>query len=149
MDTGVSKSILKLGSVNGCTLINTNDRVMLGGAFNGMETTLGTTRVHLNFGEKFVTEWKFHVINDSESIPCDGILGADYLCDNAIMDCIDKKMYGYDKSTDELIQVSDALGKEKNLSERSNTQMLKREVQNTQVQVESRTIMEQAVQPEQ
>lgn len=111
--TGASRSILKFGSVGELTVIKTTGKIILGGAFNGTETTLGTTDVRLRVGKTFVKDWKFHIIHDNESIPKDGILGSDFLCENVVMDCVEKNMHCYDRDTEKLVQLSDNLGKEK------------------------------------
>lgn len=62
VDTGALKSVLKHGSVKGCTLINTNEVITLGSAFDGTKSTLGTTEVNLRFSDKYETNWKFHIL---------------------------------------------------------------------------------------
>lgn len=92
VDTGAAKTILKHKRVKGATLINTNETLTLGGAFDGTETKLGTTE-HLKFGENYEKNWKFHIIKDSESIPKDGVLGADFISGNVVLDGIHHQIY--------------------------------------------------------
>lgn len=113
VDTGATCSMVKIDHINQNAYLDPADKLSIGGAFGGEESTFGSIQTYLNFGEDFIKKCKFHVIQNTESIPADGILGADFLQNNCIMDCIDHIMYCCDENQRTLVKISNTFGKNK------------------------------------
>lgn len=96
IDTGATVSMLKLGSLNGLTVVDTNEKIRL-----GTEYTLGSTMANLRFNKNVNIDCEFQVIKENNNIPGDGILGTDFLCEKVIMDFADKKMYCHDQEKEQ------------------------------------------------
>lgn len=108
-DTGATCSMIKIDHINQEAYLNPSDILEIGGAFGGQQTTFGSITTVLKF-EHITKECKFHVIENTDSIPADGILGGSFLQDNIIMDCVDHIMYCCDNNTRSLVKISDNFG---------------------------------------
>lgn len=113
VDTGSSASLLKIDHIDPEAYLNSNDKIKLGGAFGGQETTFGSIITDLNFDNKLNKKCKFHVIKNYESIIADGILGSDFLQGQVVMDCVDNIMYCCDETGKRLVEISSNFGMDK------------------------------------
>lgn len=113
VDTGASCSMLKIDNINPETYINTKDRIFIGGAFGGNKLTYGSIETNLEIGNNLLKLCKFHIIENTDTIPGDGILGVDFLQNSVVMDCVDHKMYCFDEKENCLIEISNEFGHNK------------------------------------
>lgn len=105
--------MLKIDNINQEAYLDPTDKLEIGGAFGGEDTTFGSILTTLEFGQGVKKNCKFHIIRNTDTIPGDGILGADFLQGFIIMDCVANKMYCFDKNSDTLIKISDNFGSNK------------------------------------
>lgn len=113
IDTGATCSMVKIDHINQEAYLNPNEKLTIGGAFGGQDSTYGSITTTLKFGKEIEKKIKFHVIENTDTIPGDGIIGADFLQDNVIMDCIDHKMYCCDNGKRNLVTISNKFGENK------------------------------------
>lgn len=113
MDTGASCSMLKIDNVNPTAELNRNDKLVMGGAFGGKKTSFGSITTNLNFQNQLTRSCKFHIIGNTNTIPGDGILGADFLVQDVVMDTVGKVMYGYRSQDKTLVVISTEFGTNK------------------------------------
>ena len=77
MDTGADISIIKINN-NDQFQINSTDKTTLSGIGNGTITSLGSTYIELQI-ESLIISHKFQIVQNSFPIPCDGLIGMDFL----------------------------------------------------------------------
>lgn len=82
IDTGADISIIKFGSIYCKANINTDRITRLNGIGQGLVSTIGTITTDLILDltvENVIISHRFHVTNDDFPIPCDGIIGLDFI----------------------------------------------------------------------
>lgn len=77
LDTGASISIIKVNALAYSTRILQSD-CKISGVAEGLVPTIGFVNSKLYFGNSYLTH-KFFVVGENFPIPCDGILGLDFL----------------------------------------------------------------------
>lgn len=77
VDTGADVSLIKLIHFTN-DQINTNRITTLSGIGQGKIRSIGTTFFDLKF-KNFLIPHTFHVVSDDFPIPCDGIIGMDFI----------------------------------------------------------------------
>lgn len=77
VDTGADISLIKLAHFTQ-DQINTNRISTLSGIGQGKIKSIGTTHFDLRY-KNFLIPHTFHVVNDDFPIPCDGIIGMDFI----------------------------------------------------------------------
>lgn len=78
LDTGADASIFKRESIDPRQIIYPNKCAEIKGVTEGIVKTLGTT-IATVFNEQFKISHEFHVVNYGFPIPCDAILGLDFI----------------------------------------------------------------------
>lgn len=102
--------MLKIDHINQGAFLDITDKLEIGGAFGGQQNTFGSITAVLKFGDNTNRQCKFHVIENTDSIPADGILGAEFLQHNIIMDCVDHILYCCDNDNRSLVKISESFG---------------------------------------
>lgn len=77
VDTGADISLIKLAHFK-VNEINTNNISTLSGIGQGKIRSIGTTHFDLRY-KKYLIPHTFHVVDDDFPIPCDGIIGMDFI----------------------------------------------------------------------
>ena len=79
VDTGADISLIKSQNINEKNKINSNELKSLSGIGEGTVNSIGSTQLELRVENFAVVTHKFHVVHDDFPIPCDGIVGMDFL----------------------------------------------------------------------
>ena len=77
LDTGANISVLKIGNLLNSVLIDDNS-CKISGIADGLITTHGTVDTNVII-ENWSFQHTFHIVDDDFPIPCDGILGFDFV----------------------------------------------------------------------
>lgn len=85
VDTGATISLIKVDVLKDEVRINSNKAMEIQGIFDVSNLTIGETKATLQINDKF-HDCNFQVISNTKSINTDGILGMDFLSNNAIID---------------------------------------------------------------
>lgn len=117
IDTGSSACLLKIDHIDQEAFMDVSDKIRIGGAFGGIETTFGSITTDLDFDGKISKKCKFHVVKNYEAIVADGILGADFIQNTVIMDCVGNVMYCCDDTGKKLVEISNNFGIDKTIME--------------------------------
>lgn len=84
VDTGATVSLIKVDVLKDETRIFHNKQIAIQGIFNNSNFTIGETIASLKINNSF-RRCPFQVIRDTKSITTDGILGMDFLKNNAVI----------------------------------------------------------------
>lgn len=78
VDSQADICALKLGSLNGNYALDTSDIISISGVVKTPISSLGSLNIEMYFGSLTITH-KFHIMPDEFNIPCDGIIGKDFI----------------------------------------------------------------------
>lgn len=78
VDTGADISVFKRTKVHLDQIINCSNQIKIKGVTNEIANSLGTTKTNILI-DQFSLNHEFHIVNHDFPIPCDGILGRDFL----------------------------------------------------------------------
>lgn len=95
VDTGADISLIKLNSLKDGIDIDKSELRVISGVYEGDGTTIGTIQTTLKINDEQLLI-KLHVVDNTFSIPADGIIGRDLLWGNTIINTKQKliKFYG-------------------------------------------------------
>lgn len=94
VDTGADISIIKKSSLKTLENVYPGEIRGIGGVLGGHMKTLGTVEIPIGAVNKIQTKW--HVMDDIEHIPADGIIGRDILWNRSIINTLDKTLEIFD-----------------------------------------------------
>lgn len=77
LDSGASISVLKVNKLLRSVLIDGNT-CKVSGVADGLVSTLGSVKSNIFLGNNILTQ-RFHIVDKTFPIPCDGILGLDFI----------------------------------------------------------------------
>lgn len=85
MDTGADISLIKANTI-GTITVNKSRITTISGIGQGVISSLGCARMEIG-AENYLVTHDFHVVRDNFPIPCDGLLGMDFIKEfNCILD---------------------------------------------------------------